>query len=295
MEWESLVQLIQAQAATDGMHDTLVKGVQLGRFSAPLLVERCSRRPSLAVVAQGAKQIKIGSETFSYNAGSYFVGALYLPMEICVTSATKKTPYLGVVVELDLTQLPSMGAERKMLPLNQTFRGAFTDAAGPEILDAVTRLIRLLTTLHIPVMAPMIRREILYYILCSRHGAQLRHFAETDSRVQRIAHAVEWLRQNFRRPFSMQELSKAVGMSVSGLHHQFRSVVMITPLQYHKGLRLEEARRLMVSMGIDASTASYKVGYASPSQFNREYRRLFGDPPAREANVRKAEIQSERK
>jgi AraC-like DNA-binding protein len=295
MALESLIQLIQTQAATDGMHDTLIRGVQLGRFSAPLLAERCLRRPSLAVAAQGAKRIKIGSETFSYNAGSYIVGALYLPMEVCVTSATKKAPYLGVVMELDLTQLLSMGVGSHTGPIEQTFRGAFTDKAGPEMLDAVTRLVRIFTTpQHIPVMAPMIQREILYHILCSRHGAQLRQLAQIDSRVQRIAHAVDWLRQNFHRPFSMQELSKAVGMSVSGLHHRFRSIVMMTPLQYHKGLRLEEARRLMVSTGIDASTASYKVGYASPSQFSREYRRLFGVPPAREANVRKTEIQSER-
>ncbi len=159
------------------------------------------------------------------------------------------------------------------------------------MLEAATRLVRLLKTpQHISVLAPLIKKEMLYHILCGRHGSQLVQIARGESRFHRVMNAVDWLRHNFDKPFSMEKLSRSVGMSASALHRHFKAAVFMTPLQYHKGLRLEEARKLMVAKGINASTASFKVGYASPQQFSREYRRLYGEPPAKDVGERRSTL-----
>jgi AraC-like DNA-binding protein len=155
--------------------------------------------------------------------------------------------------------------------------------ASPPLLDAAIRLLRLLDDrAAAPVLAPLAEREILFRLLCGPYGSTLRQIASAQGRVASVSRAIGWIKQHFAEPFSIDRLAGAVGMSASSLHEHFKSVTAMSPLQYQKQLRLQEARRLMLGGAIDAATAAFRVGYESPSQFSREYRRLFGDPPARD-------------
>ena len=152
-----------------------------------------------------------------------------------------------------------------------------------ELLEAAIRLVKLLDAPQdIPLLAPLVEREILYRVLCSPQGAMLRHIGIADSQGQRVAKAIHWLRQHYAQPLRIDHIAREVHMSPSALHHHFKAVTAMSPLQYQKQLRLNEARRLMLSQRLDASTAAFRVGYESPSQFSREYRRLFGVPPSRD-------------
>jgi AraC-like DNA-binding protein len=242
--------------------------------------------PSRCIVVQGSKIAILGKQIYQYDPLNYLVVSMTLPMLGQVTEATPEKPYLSLRLNIDLEQIAALildvdaqaEAERSV-----SASAAYAARVSPSLLEAVLRLMRLLDTPEdLRVLAPAAIREILYRALLGDLGHRLRDLVVSDSRSHRIAHAVELLRQNYLEPLRIDALAQAVHMSASSLHHHFKSATAMSPLQFLKQLRLHEARRLMLVDGLEASTAAHRVGYESPSQFSREYKRLFGAPPRSE-------------
>ena len=279
-----LASLIEANTRIDGTFPTPIHGLHLSRYSSRTQpgqgVVRC---PTLAVVAQGSKQLSLGDEIFTYAPGFCLVVSLDLPVSGRVTSASKAKPFLGMHMDLDVKQIPSLRTSGKIQRAKKPDRGVFLSRLPPELLDPVLRLLRLLGKPEdSAVLAPLLQREILYRLWRSEQGEQLERMAQADGNASGVVKAVIWLKENFDKPFSIKLIAREANMSPSGLHHHFKTLTNMTPLEYQKHLRLQEARRLMLVEAMDASAAAYHVGYVSRSQFTREYSRLFGTPPFRD-------------
>jgi len=278
-----LASLIEANTRIDGLFPTAIPGLHLCRYSSPTQPGQGVQCPTLAIVAQGSKQIMLGDEAFTYDSGHYLVVSLDLPVSGRVTTASKAKPLLAMGLDLDVKQIPSLRTSGKMQRATKPDRGVFVSKMTPELLDPVLRLLKLLGKPEdAAVLAPLLHREILYRLWRSEQGEQLERMAQSDGSASGVAKAVIWLKENFDKPFSIKRIAKQTNMSPSGLHHHFKTLTNMTPLQYQKHLRLQEARRLMLVEAMDASAAAYHVGYASRSQFTREYSRLFGAPPLRD-------------
>lgn len=269
----------------EGLNDTSVPGLSLIRATAPSQPLPSVYHPSLCVVVQGRKRALLGDEVYVYDPLHYLVVSMTLPVTGQILDATPAQPYLCLRVDIDpllvnelLTQLgPSVPAREPAA------RPLFLARTSASLLDAVLRLARLLDTPEeAAVLAPLALREIHYRVLTGELGDRLCHLCEVDGPSQRIARAIELLKQRYAEPLRIEELATAAHMSPSSLHQRFKAVTTMSPLQFQKQLRLQEARRLMLSDGLEAATAGHRVGYESPSQFSREYRRLFGAPPRRE-------------
>jgi AraC-like DNA-binding protein len=225
----------------------------------------------------------LGNEAFTYAPGYCLVVSLDLPVSGRVTTASKAKPFLGMHMDLDVKQIPSLRTSGKIQRAKKPDRGVFLSRMMPELLDPVLRLLMLLGKPEdSAVLAPLLQREILYRLWRGEQGEQLERMAQSDGNASGIVKAVIWLKENFDQPFSIKLIAEQTNMSPSGLHHHFKILTNMTPLQYQKHLRLREARRLMLANAMDASAAAYHVGYASRSQFSREYSRLFGAPPRRD-------------
>lgn len=265
--------------------ETAVPGLGLFKRTAPTEPITGMYEPSLCLVAQGAKRVKLGDDTYVYDAQHYLITSVHLPTVVQVIEASIEKPYLGLRLTFDLAELAQLMADSR-LPAprrQQTDRGMATGATTAALVDACVRLIDLLATPEdVPILAPVIQREILYRLLTGDQGARLRQIAVAGSQSQQIARAIDWLKGNFSRPLRIDDLAEKARMSSSTFHHHFRSMTALSPLQYQKQLRLQEARRLMLAERLDAATAAFQVGYESPSQFSREYNRLFGAPPLRD-------------
>jgi len=284
--YRELAALIARFATADGDIRTPIDGLFIGRHSAPSEPVHKGQHACFALVAQGAKSVTVGPETHHYGVGSCIVLSLDLPVISRVTEASPEVPQLGMGMLINADRLREVIAR---LPVPHPaftpapVRGVGVNQAAPELLDAVLRLLRLLDTpADIPAMAPLIEQEILYRLLTGPDGPRLLNIARADTPGNRIARAVAWLREHYARPLRIEDLAGDCGMSISSLHHHFKAVTALTPVQYQKQLRLHEARRLMLVENCDAGTAGHRVGYLSPSQFSREYSRLYGCPPARD-------------
>jgi len=280
---QDLASRIDRLAVTDGDHETAIPGLNLYRSSQPI-PSRCGLYTStLTLVAQGSKQVILAGERYDYDQANYLVTTIDLPVIYSVTEASPETPCLCVVWQLDPARIAQLLTAD--LPPNRVSagRGMSISPLSHDMLDAVLRLVRLLDTpADIPMLAPLIERELLYRLIISDQGARLRQIAMTGSQTQQIARAIDWLRQHYSAPLRIQELARTVNMSVSSLHHHFKAITAMSPLQYQKLLRLQEARRLLLSEQCDAASAAHRVGYESPSQFSREYSRFYGAPPLRD-------------
>ena len=204
-----------------------------------------------------------------------------------VIDATPQQPYLSLKLDIDPALISSLIADAGPigLPSPAANRALFVDRLDPPMLDALIRLLRLLDTPRDAAMlAPLAVREIFYRLLRSPQGHRLREIVMADSQSHRVARAIEWINRHYAEPLRIEDLAREVNLSSSTLHHRFKAVTALSPLQYQKQLRLQEARRLMLSEGLEAASASFRVGYESPSQFSREYSRLFGAPPLRDMN-----------
>ncbi len=240
-------------------------------------------RPMLCVVLQGAKRVMIGDRTLRYDTACYFVGSIDVPASGCVIEASPATPYVAVSLALDLDCLAGLLADGGSAAARET-PGFAVSAITPELIDAWTRMVALLDTPgDIPVLAPLIEREILYRLIQGPQGDLLRQVVRGGSRLSQVRQAIHWLREHYHQPIRIESLADVAGMSVASFHRHFRAATAMTPLQYQKSLRLQEARRLLVAEH-DAARAAYAVGYESASQFSREYARMFGLPPARDAS-----------
>ncbi|GAA5543041.1 MULTISPECIES: AraC family transcriptional regulator [Brucella/Ochrobactrum group] len=284
--YRELASLAKRFIETDGECRTAIDGLSLSRRSTPSVPCHGSYRPCLAMVLQGSKSLRLGSATINYATGEYLVTSLDLPVTWRVVEASAEAPHLCLSLAIDsekLVDLLGRSDIRRSISQSENQWGISVNAAPAGLVDAVIRLLRLLDSPEdIPVMAPLIEQEILYRLLTGPSGDRLINIATVDSQANRIARAIGWLRQHFALPLRIEQLAEYVNMSPSSFHHHFKSITAMTPIQYQKQLRLSEARRLMLVERLDAGTAGHRVGYQSPSQFSREYSRLYGNPPVRD-------------
>jgi AraC-like DNA-binding protein len=290
---QDLTARVARLAPVDGTHQTAFPSLALVRGSVPTVCRPVVCQPSLGIVLQGRKRALLNGEVFYYDALNYLVVSVTLPMMGQVLEATTDRPFLCLRMDLDLDEIARLLLElgdRGAAPVAAD-RGLFVARMDEPLLDAVLRMVKLLDTPEdIAVLAPAVQREIYYRVLRGELGQRL---AECDGGNHRIVRAIEWLKQRFAAPLRIEELAEAVHMSPSALHHRFKAVTAMSPLQYQKHLRLHEARRLMFAEGIECATAGHRVGYESPSQFSREYRRLFGAPPRLEiARLREVGVEA---
>lgn len=264
---------------------TEVPGLLLSRRTAPTAPISATYEPSLAVVAQGRKRATLGGTTFIFDEARYLLTSLDLPVICNVIEASEELPYLCFVLKLEMAVVRELLSREEIHPPQTPpdNPAMATGEASPELLAACCRLVDLLNTPQdIPFLSGLIQREIIYRILRGPEGARLRAIATLGDQSHRTAKAVAWVRANFAKPLRVEELAKMAGMGVSTLHHHFRALTSMSPLQYQKLLRLQAARERMLVDGMDAASAGFEVGYESASQFNREYSRFFGQPPMRD-------------
>ena len=280
-----LASRISALAQSPGEHTTPIPGLTLFRRVEPTACQRVFYEPSLAVFTQGRKSLNVGGTEYACDGSSFVLSAIDMPVESQIVEASEKVPLLSMLLKLDMPIVREV-LSREDLPDIQSpsqRRGLVVGETTPGLLSACQRLIELLDTPEdIPFMAPLIQREIIYRIIRTPQGERLRAIATRGDLSHRTARAIAWLRTNYARPLHMEELAVIAQMGVSTLHHQFRVLTTMSPLQYQKQLRLQAARQRMLMDAMDATTAAYEVGYESVSQFSREYSRFFGQPPIRD-------------
>lgn len=257
-------------------------GLFLNRASGRDLPVHVVAEPSFCVIAQGRKLILLGHERFHYDAAHYLITTMQLPLVGEVVDATLQEPYLSFRLVLDPTLVTSVMVESGFVEPqgDANLRAVDVSPLGAEILDAVLRMVRLLDSpAEYRVLAPLVTREIVYRLLVGAQGGRMRHLARLGGQAHRMAKAIDTIRANFDKPLRVEDVAKALHMSVSGFHAHFKSVTAMSPIQFQKHLRLQEARRLMVSENYDAAQAGFHVGYDDASHFSREYKRHFGKPP----------------
>src|SRR5919107_1375417 len=262
-------------------------GLRLLRRSSRTPKDHGVSSPALCVIAQGSKEVLLGDECYRYDADHYLITAAALPTASRVTEASEERPYLGVVLGLDPALVGSVMVEAAH-PAPREHAAVRAFDVGPldaGLLDAVLRLLRLLDSPadEARFLRPLITREIVFRLLRGEQGGRLRHTTALGGHAHRIAGALERLRKDFDRPLRVEDVARESGMSVSGFHHHFKAVTAMSPLQFQKRMRLQAARRLMLGEDLDAGSAGRRVGYSDASQFSREYKRLFGAPPMRDA------------
>jgi AraC-like DNA-binding protein len=284
---EELLERIARAICKDGITQPL-PGLHLARSSLPLERLHSVLEPSVCVIAQGSKEVLLGENRYRYDPSHYLLATVEVPRVSQILEASKERPYLSLRLELAPTLVGSVMVEagyssRPSPPGHADVSAIAVSPLDVNLLDAVVRLTRLLDSLaEAPVLLPLITREIIYRLLVGEQGARLRHIAILGGYTSHIARAVERLRQDFDQPLRIEEIARELGMSVSGFHHHFKAVTAMSPLQFQKQLRLQEARRLMLGDDLDAASAAYRVGYHDASHFNREYKSLFGVPPMRD-------------
>ncbi|UZE46672.1 AraC family transcriptional regulator [Rhodopseudomonas sp. P2A-2r] len=295
--YSELADIIARRATGEGSHVTGIGSLSLSRCTAPTPYHHAAQWPCFGLVVQGAKTLELGAERYRYGVGEYLVVSLDLPVTSKVIEASCDEPFLGLGMAIDPAQLKQVLARVRLSPATvapDAMRGVAVNLAPPELLDAALRLLRLLDRPQdIPAMAPLLEQEILYRLLTGPFGPRLLQIATAETPSNRIAQAIAWLRGNFMRPLRIEDLADQVGMSVSSLHHHFKAVTAMTPIQFQKQLRLHEARRLMFVEQMDVGTAGYSVGYQSPSQFSREYSRLYGQSPLRDVSAARMQMAAE--
>lgn len=265
---------------------TPIQGVTILRAEHEQPPHHLIFKPALCIVAQGAKWAIFGEQRIDYRAGQALVVSVEIPGFGRVAEASPAQPFLGVIIEFDLAIMRQVvdALETPPQASQKTARSVFvTDFAGP-LSDCALRMVRLLNTpAAIPVLYPSIMREICYWLLTGPHGDEILQMTLTSSHAHQVLHAIHLLRDRFAEPVRIEELALAAQMSPSAFHRQFKAATSMTPLQYQKKLRLLEARRLLVSQAINVESAAFQVGYESPSQFSREYSRMFATSPRRDA------------
>ena len=264
---------------------TAIPGLSLSRRDAPTQPTSHMYEPIMCVIAQGAKRVLLGDDTYVFDAHHFLITSLDLPTVVQIIQASREKPYLSLRLQLDQREMAQLMVDSHLPPprAQHSSRGMATGAVTVPLLSACHRLLALLTTPQdIPILAPLIQREILYRLLVGEQGARLRQIASAGSQSHRIAQAITWLKQHYTLSLRIEDLAAHAHMSPSTFHQHFRALTAMSPLQYQKWFRLHEARRLMLTERLDAATAAFEVGYESPSQFSREYRRVFGAPPLRD-------------
>jgi len=289
---EELVERIARAIPADGVTQPF-QGLRLARSSKARQKVYGVMNPTFCVIAQGSKKIYLGGDPYTYDPYNYLLATAELPVVGWVLEASEKQPYLGLQLCLDATLVGAVMVDIGQFPPQTNPKAVKAIEVSPldsSLLDATVRLVRLLDSpIEARVLQPLITREIVYRLLVGEQGHRLRQMTVLGGHTHRIARAVEKICREFNEPLYVEDIAREIGMSVSGFHHHFKEVTAMSPLQFQKQLRLQEARRLMVGEALDAATAGYRAGYADASQFNRDYKRLFGVTPMRDmGRLRKA-------
>lgn len=298
---DSVVEALQSELATllgrrtgsEGRHDTAIPQLKLYRFSHPTEPAHFLQEPAVYVVVQGRKHVTVGGETYIYDRSQYLAVSVDLPVVAHVAEASPEEPYLCMTLTVDPRELAALIVETgQQAPRDDhDGRALYVSPVQAPLLDAFLRLVRLLDSPQdVSVLAPLILRELHYRLLQSEQFGRLAQIAIGEGRLRRVSGAIAWIKEHFAEPLQVAALAKQVHMSPSALHSHFKAVAAMSPIQYQKRLRLEEARRLLLSEAASAEAVAYEVGYASASQFSREYARLFGQPPRRDAERARAAV-----
>ena len=292
---ETLAQIIGARVTQPGDFPTPIAGLGFFRRDQPSPPAVCMVEPCIVLVARGEKRLWVGGEGYPYDPSRFLITSLDMPANSEVLVASPQQPCLGLTLKLDLRMLAELIAQGGLPPSRERLAGTSVGigSATPALLASFERLLALLDEPDaIPVLAPLIQREIHYRLLLSDQAPRLRQITAVDGQGYRIAKAIDWLKLNYALPLRVEELAARVQMSPPTFHHHFRQLTAMSPLQYQKWLRLNEAKRLMLNEHLDVSSAAFKVGYESPSQFSREYSRLFGVPPKRDMTTLRGRSQN---
>lgn len=288
---QELKALARRLAPADGEWKTAIPGLSVFRRSSPVNCECSVTRASLVIAAQGEKRVTLAGQSIDYGPGQGLIVAMDLPVMARIVAASPEQPYLSLVYDLDLGEIAALMREMGLSAPRAIPEGPALSrcTVSQSLYDTALRLVRLVENpADIPVLAPLAERELLYRLLTGEQGMRLRHLTLAESQSGKIARAIGYLRRNMTQPLRIGTLAAEVNMSVSSLHHHFKAATSMSPLQFHKQLRLYEARRLLASPEIDVTSAAYSVGYESPSQFSRDYARLFGTPPTRDPALNRA-------
>jgi AraC-like DNA-binding protein len=279
-----LVERIGRARREDGTTEPM-PGLHFFRLSAPSGPMFSVSVPAFCVIAQGCKEVNLGTKRYQYDPANYLIATAELPITSQVIEASPEQPYLSLRIDLDPTLVSSVMVEAGY-PASRSQAQVHAMDVSPldgDLLDAVVRLVRLVETpAEARFLAPLITREVIFRLLKGEQGSRLRHIAVLGGYSHRIVQAIDRLRRDFDKPLRIETIAREFGMSVSGFHHHFKAVTAMSPLQFQKQLRLQEARRLILGDNLDAASAGFRVGYDDASHFNREYKRLFGAPPKRD-------------
>ena len=273
---------------------TAIEGVRFSRFTQQTQPTFYIQETAVCFVLQGRKTVMLGKETYVYDATSCLVATVELPVAGCVSPLSEDKPYLGIVLNVNPKDLASLIIESGKQPARRDesdCQALSITKITPALADPLQRLVRLLDTpAEIPIMAPLIKREINFRLLQTEQFDLLAQAAVGDGKLRRVSHAISWIKENLASSLSIEDLARQVHMSPSSLHHQFKEVTALSPLQFQKRLRLQKARQMIMTDKTSAEKIAYVVGYESPSQFSREYTRLFGQPPIRDANQMRGKL-----
>ena len=284
-EGKELARLVASVAVADGVTETNYPGLLVSRTSVPMPRQPVPYKPSLCIVVQGQKQMFLGDREFRYSPLQYLVVPIAIPLEMKISKASKEKPVLGLGLELDLTVISELllDIDKPSQPLSNTSKNQsalYISHTSLSLQDSLIRLLKLLSNpTDLKILGATVAREIFYRVLQDEQGGQLRNMVLRDSSNYQIAELIGFLNENYNKELRIHDISKFAGMSDSTLHHKFREVTNMSPLQYLKKIRLHNARTMMVESGLNASEAGYQVGYSNPSQFSREFKRMFGLPP----------------
>lgn len=281
---DDIAQVIERHVQMDGMHATPLPRVSLVRSCRPTDSVHAVYRPSLCIIAQGSKRVELGGRSYVYDEAKYLAVSVDLPLVGSILEASPERPYLCLVLDIDLAVLADLMLRHPSAPGPAPFGPAIgVSEVEAGLLDAAFRLVSLLDTPEdAAALAPLAEREILYRLLSGAQAPMIRRIASAEGRLGQVSRAIAWLRDNYAQPVSVERLAADVGMSPSSFHSHFKAATTMSPLQFRTRVRLQEARRMMVVEGMDAASAGFAVGYESPSQFSRDYSRLYGAPPLKD-------------
>ncbi|MGD9807197.1 MAG: AraC family transcriptional regulator [Deferribacterales bacterium] len=288
---KQLAEIIEQLTKDTTTLETGIPGLILHRWEHPTDPVSYMHDPSLCLIAQGKKRVVLAEEDYHYSENQFLLSSLDLPIIANIVEASKDRPYLGITYRLNQKEISHLLVDNNLPKSSkrETSKSIGVGDASTEMMDAFIRLVSLIKEPdNINMLAPLIQKEILFRLLMSDQGPRLRELAMAGSKESQIAKAIEWLKKNYNTQLKIENLANHARMSSSSLHQHFREMTNMSPLQYQKWIRLHEARRLMLAEKYDASNAAFEVGYESPSQFSREYKRLFGNPPLRDIKLMSA-------